>query len=62
MVNIATNLAVLKVWLASLLSVFARPKNPCGGKEKFLKLGRYIVLMWYYICTKDELPTNTTTY
>ena len=41
---------------------FRDRKNQCGDKDKIMKLTLYIELIWYYMCTKDELLTNTTTY
>jgi len=41
---------------------FHGPKRPCGGEAKLMKLCLYTVLVQYYLCTKEQLLTDTTTY
>ena len=41
---------------------FHGPKRPCGGEAKLMKLCLYTVLIQYYLCTKEQLLTDTTTY
>ena len=45
-----------------LYQYFHGRKRPCGRKAKLMKLCPYTVLILYYLCTKEQLLTDTTTY
>jgi len=63
MANITASLTVIctqNVVGSTYVCIFEAEKNQCGGKDKVLKLGVYTVLIWYFVCSKDQLLMNTT--